>query len=53
MDACGGKSNSQHVLFCGNVVWGSDTVQIIHVVLSGVQELVLAAAAVTDSDAKV
>lgn len=31
MDARGGESNSQHVLFCGDVVWGGDAVQVIHV----------------------
>lgn len=31
MDARGGESNSQHVLFRGDVVLGGDAVQIIHV----------------------
>lgn len=31
MDACGGEPNSQHVLFCGDIVQGCDSVQIIHV----------------------
>ena len=31
MDTRGWESNSQHVLFCGDVVWGSDAIQIIHV----------------------
>lgn len=31
MDACGGESNSQHILFCGDVVGGGDAVQVIHV----------------------
>lgn len=31
MDARSGESNSQHVLFCGDIVWGGDAVQIIHV----------------------
>lgn len=31
MDACGGESNSQHILFCGDVVWGGDAVEISHV----------------------
>lgn len=31
MDARGGESNSQHVLFCGDVFRGRDAVQITHV----------------------
>lgn len=31
MDACGGESNSQHILFCRDVVGGRDAVQITHV----------------------
>lgn len=31
MDARGGESNSQHVLFCGDVVRGGDAVQVAHV----------------------
>lgn len=31
MDARGGESNSQHVLFCGDVVRGGDAFQIVHV----------------------
>lgn len=31
VNARGGESNSQHVLFCGDVLWASDAVQIIHV----------------------
>ena len=31
MDACGGESNSQHVLFCGDVVLDGDAIQITHV----------------------
>lgn len=31
VDARGGESNSQHVLFRGDVVLGGDAVQIIHV----------------------
>lgn len=31
MDACGGESNSEHVLLRGNVVWGRDAVQVTHV----------------------
>lgn len=31
MDACSGESNSQHVLLCGDIVWGGNAVQITHV----------------------
>lgn len=31
MDARSGEPNSQHVLFCGDVVQACDPVQIIHV----------------------
>lgn len=31
VDACGGESDSQHVLGCWDVVWGRDTVQICHI----------------------
>lgn len=31
MDARGGESNTQHVLFRRDVVLGRDTVQVIHV----------------------
>lgn len=31
MDSRSGEPNSQHVLFCGDIVQGCDSVQIIHV----------------------
>lgn len=31
MDACSGESNSQHVLLCGDIVWGGNAVQVTHV----------------------
>lgn len=31
MDARSGESNSQHVLFCGDIVLGRDSVKIVHV----------------------
>lgn len=35
MDARSGEPNSQHVLFCGDIVQGCDPVQIIHVAEAG------------------
>lgn len=37
VDACGGESDSQHVLRCGDVVWGCDTVQICHIAKKNMQ----------------
>lgn len=31
MDARSGESNSQHILFGGDIVWGGNAVQVIHV----------------------
>lgn len=31
MDARGGESNSQHVLFCGDIVQAGDSVKVVHV----------------------
>lgn len=31
MDARSGESNSQHVLFCGDIVRAGDSVKIVHV----------------------
>lgn len=31
MDARSGESNSQHILFCGDIVHGGDSVEIVHV----------------------
>lgn len=31
VDASSGESNSQHVLFCGDIVQGGDSVKIVHV----------------------
>lgn len=31
IDACGGESDSEHILGCGDEVWGRNTVQICHI----------------------
>lgn len=31
MDACSGESNSQHILFCGDIVRGGNAFQVTHV----------------------
>lgn len=31
VDACSGEPNPQHVLLCGDVVGGSDALQVAHV----------------------